>query len=262
MACGPDPERISGDPIPRGGGRIVGARLLDRDPCDTSSTGSAPENIKELCAAPLTVHWRDETVSSIEKFSVIVLAGGRATRLGGVNKATIEVDGRRLIDRVLDAVLPLTDDVRIVGNLVPDAAGPSVQVVPDALPHRSSLVGVYTGLLSARYELALVVGCDMPFLSTPMLRLVAGAALGYDAAVPRIGSHLEALHAAYRRSCLPVIRTELQRQKYAVIDIYPRVHTLEIEESALRQIDPELRSLMNVNTLADLERARALSGEG
>lgn len=192
-----------------------------------------------------------------ERFSVIVLAGGRARRLDGINKATMQVHGRRQIDRVLDAVRPLTNDILVVGHLLTDLPEPYVRIVPDALPHLSSMVGIYTGLLSARNELALVVGCDMPFLSTPMLKMIARSAHDYDAAVPRIGAHLEALHAAYRRTCLPVIETELRRKRYAVIDIYPKVRTLEIEESALRRIDPELRSLTNVNTLADLQLVRA-----
>ncbi len=194
-----------------------------------------------------------------EKFSVVVLAGGRGRRLGGINKAMVRIAGRRLIDRVLDAVRPLSDDILIVGNLVSASPSPCVRLVPDALPHHSSLVGVYTGLLSARYELALVVGCDMPFLSTPVLQWVARSARDHDAAVPRIGDHLEALHAAYRRSCLPVMKAALERQKYALIDIFPSVDTLEVAERELRQLDPGLRSLINVNTPADLEMVLAMA---
>ena len=99
----------------------------------------------------------------------------------------------------------------------------------------------------------------MPFLSTPALQLVARSARDHDVAVPRIGNNFEALHAAYRRSCLPVIQRALKRQSYRLIDIFPSVNTLEIEERELRQLDPELRSLMNVNTPADLEMVVAIS---
>ena len=184
----------------------------------------------------------DPLVQTDEEFSVVILAGGR---------------GRRLIDRVLEAVHPLTDDLLIVGDLVTTAPHPLIRLIPDAWPHHSSLMGVYTGLLSARHALAVCVGCDMPFLSASVLKRVARSARGHDAAVPRVGNNLEALHAAYRRSCLPVMKTALEQQSYRLIDILPRVDTVEIDERELRQLDPELKSFINVNTPADLEKVLA-----
>src|SRR5665647_1703975 len=49
----------------------------------------------------------------MEKYSAVVLAGGRATRLGGLNKAQLEIGGKRLLDRVLDALRPLTDQILV-----------------------------------------------------------------------------------------------------------------------------------------------------
>ncbi len=123
-----------------------------------------------------------------EEFSVVVLAGGRGRRLGEINKAVMHIGGRRLIDRVLDAVRPLSDDILIVGDLVPTSPYPSVRLIPDAVPHHSLLMSVYTGLLAARHELAVVVGCHMPFLSPAALRLVASSARGHDVAAPQSGA--------------------------------------------------------------------------
>jgi molybdopterin-guanine dinucleotide biosynthesis protein B/molybdopterin-guanine dinucleotide biosynthesis protein len=157
-------------------------------------------------------------------------------------------------------VRPLSDDILIVGDLVSTSPYPSVRLIPDAVPHHSSLMGVYTGLLAARHELAVVVGCDMPFLSLPVLRLVASSARGHDVAVPKIGSNFEMLHAAYRRTCLPAMTKALERQSFRLLDILPEVDTLEIEERELRQLDPELRSFTNVNTPADQEKVAAITG--
>ena len=194
-----------------------------------------------------------------EKFSVVVLAGGQGRRLGGINKASLVVEGRRLIDRVLAAVRPLSDDILIVGHLVTDLDDPAIRLVPDELPYRSSLTGVYTGLLHARRQLAVVVACDMPYLSTAALAWVAKSAQGCDVAVPQIGGHYEALHAAYRRSCLPVMKTALEQGRFKLIDIYPALQLRVIEERELRSFDPDLRSLINVNNPADLEKVQAPS---
>ncbi len=193
--------------------------------------------------------------------SAVVLAGGRATRLGGVNKAQLQIGGVPVLDRVVGALRPLASQIIVVGHLAGDYPPPGVEVVPDALAEHSTLVGVYTGLLAIRNEVALVVGCDMPFLSTRLLERIALLSEGYDVAVPLVGGHLEALHAAYRRSCLPVMEEAIRRQQLKIIDFYPRVGVRQVEDAEILNLDPELRSFFNVNTPADLERARSLAAQ-
>ncbi len=193
-----------------------------------------------------------------ELVSAVVLAGGRATRLGGTNKALLEVGGKRIIDRVLSALRPLTDQIVLVGHLADGLDFPDVEVVPDEHPGAGSMPALLTGLQTSHHDVALVVGCDMPFLSTLLLRHIVDMSMGFDLAVPRIGPHLEALHAAYHRSCLPMIEDYLRRQDLKIIDFYPSVRTREVSEVELRALDPDLRSFFNVNTPEDLETARAL----
>ncbi len=192
-------------------------------------------------------------------YSAVVLAGGRATRLGGINKARMEIGGLPLLDRVVAALRPLASQIVVVGHLAGDDPPPGVELLPDALDEHSTLVGIYTGLRAARNEVALVVGCDMPFLSTPLLERIALLSDGYDLAVPLVGGHLEALHAAYRRSCLPVMEEAIRRQQLKIIDFYPDVKLRKVREEEMRELDPEFRSFFNINTPADLERARSLA---
>lgn len=194
-----------------------------------------------------------------ELVSAIVLAGGRATRLGGTNKALLKVGGMRIIDRVLGALRPLTDQIILVGHLAESLDFPDVEVIPDAYPGAGSMPALQTGLRASRNDVALVVGCDMPFLSTSLLRQILDLSNGFDVAVPRIGPHLEALHAAYRRSCIPVIEDYLRRRDLKIIDFYPSVRTREVSEVELRALDPDLSSFFNVNTPEDLEKARAIA---
>jgi molybdopterin-guanine dinucleotide biosynthesis protein A len=197
----------------------------------------------------------------MEKYSAIVLAGGRATRLGGRNKAELEIGDFRLLDRVLNALRPLTDEILVVGHLAEgfEGEGSAFERLPDVIPGASALVGAYTGLTSTRHDLALIVGCDMPFLCSPLLERVAVAAAGHDVAVPRVGPHLEALHAAYRKSCLPTMERALLRGHHKIIDFYPDVDTFELPEKEIVDLDPELLSFFNINTPTDLDRARYLA---
>jgi molybdopterin-guanine dinucleotide biosynthesis protein A len=195
----------------------------------------------------------------MRKCSAIVLAGGRATRLGGANKAMLQVGNKRLIDRVLSALNPIASQIILVGHLAEGLSGPVIDIVPDKLQGGSALIGIYSGLQAARNDVALVVACDMPFLSTPLLKRIAVLSEGYDVAVPRVGNHLEALHAAYRRSCLPVMREAISQQQHKIIDFYTRLKVREIGESEIADIDPDGLSFFNVNTPADLKRANTLA---
>jgi molybdopterin-guanine dinucleotide biosynthesis protein A len=192
-------------------------------------------------------------------YSAVVLAGGRATRLGGVNKAQLEIAGASLLERVIGALRPVAEQIVVVGHLAGDNPPSDVQVLPDALEEHGTLVGIYTGLRAVRNEVALVVACDMPFLSAPLLGRIARLSEGYDVAVPVVHGYLEALHAAYRRSCLPVMEEAIRRRQFKIIDFYPDVKVREVHEREMRDLDPDFRSFLNVNTPADLERARTLA---
>ncbi len=195
----------------------------------------------------------------MERIGAVVLAGGRATRLGGVNKALLEVGGRRIIDRVVGTLRLVAERIVIVGHLSDGLDLPGTTVLADDYPGAGTLAALHKGILASECELCLAVGCDMPFLSRPLLARLVELSEGYDVAVPRIGPYLEALHAAYRATCLPVIEAAISRRQLKIIDFYMQVRTREVPEVELRRLDPELRSFLNVNTIDDLEKARALA---
>jgi molybdopterin-guanine dinucleotide biosynthesis protein A len=196
-----------------------------------------------------------------EAISAIVLAGGRARRLGGANEALLEVGGRRIIDRVIESLEAVAGQIILVGHLAEDLDLPGVAMLADDYPAAGTLAALHKGMAFSTNDLCLAVGCDMPFLSVPLLERIATLSEGHDLAVPRIGPHLEALHAAYRKSCLPTIEDALGRRQLKIIDFYSSVRTREVPESVLREIDPDLRSFLNVNTPEDLELARTLAAD-
>jgi molybdenum cofactor guanylyltransferase len=197
-------------------------------------------------------------VRTVEKCSAIILAGGRATRLGGINKGLIEVGGVPVVRRVLEVLRPLSDQIILAGRSADDLAGLGAEIVPDAFQPGSALVGLYSALSAARHDAAIAVACDMPFLSTRLLAYILEQSGEADVTVPRIGPHLEALHAVYRRACLPVMRDMVESGNHKIIDFYERVKVREIDEAEMRALDPDLLSVFNINTPADAERAHAL----
>jgi molybdopterin-guanine dinucleotide biosynthesis protein A len=189
----------------------------------------------------------------------VIQAGGRSTRMGGQPKALLELGGRRLIERVLDVMAPVVDDVLIVTN-TPELYGfLGLPMVADAYPEHGSLGGIYTGLAAAPGQAAFTVACDMPFLHPDVVRLVVARAGEGDVVIPRAGDYLETMHALYGKACLPHIEACLQAGRLKIVGFFDRVRVVEVAEAEVaRHRAPDV-VFMNVNTPAELERARALA---
>lgn len=194
--------------------------------------------------------------------AALVLCGGKTTRFGG-DKAQARVGGRRVIDRVLDAVGPLCG--RVIAVTSPGRPDlrlpPGVEVVTDASPGGGPLGGIATGLLACSSPRALVVGCDLPFLNRDLLRrLLARAGEGGDAVVPRhADGYLEPLHAVYARTCLPAMEARLAAGRLALWEVLADLDTRYVEEAQWRPLDPAGLSFFNLNAPGDLERAERLA---
>lgn len=193
------------------------------------------------------------------KTSGVVLAGGSSSRLG-FDKALLLLDGHPLIERVVQALDAVVDECIVVTNAPGRLEGvlEGVRFVPDAWPTPAALVGIYSGLLAARYRTVVVVACDMPFLSVPLLEHLVAIAPGCDVVMPRHRKGTEALHAVYSKRCIAPIRRLLERDEEVIVRFLPEVNVCYVDEPVLREFDPEGLSFVNINTPADLELARDL----
>jgi molybdenum cofactor guanylyltransferase len=193
--------------------------------------------------------------------SLIVFAGGRATRLGGVNKALLAIGDRTIIRRILDEVGPLADERVILAN--DDALGnlPGVRLVYDPEPFAGVLTALANGLAAATGELCLAVACDMPFVSRPVFEHLLRLQREEDAdvVIPRGVEALEPMHAVYRRARVETAtRDALARGEQRMISYFPAVRVRQVPPSELKALDPTGRAFFNVNTPADLAEAQRL----
>jgi len=192
----------------------------------------------------------------------VIQAGGRSTRMGGRPKALIALGGRRIIERVVDAVSAAVDDLLLVTNTPEVYRFLGLPMVSDVFPDGGSLGGIYSGLRAARGEAAFTVACDMPFLHPEVVRLVVDRAGEADIVIPRVGDQLETLHALYAKSCLPHMEPRLAAGQLKIVGFFDRVRVVEIGEAEVaRYADPAV-VFMNVNTPDELERARMLDAAG
>jgi molybdopterin-guanine dinucleotide biosynthesis protein A len=194
------------------------------------------------------------------KVTGVVQAGGKSTRMGGQRKALMELGGERIIERVVRAVEPAVDDLLIVTNTPEPYAFLGLPMVPDVFPDGGSLGGIYSGLKAASNDAVFTVACDMPFLKSGVIRLVVDRADEGDVVIPLVGGQYETLHACYHKRCLVPMEERLRQGRLKIIDFFDRVRVVTIEEAEIRLRGDPSTVFMNVNTPAELERARGLAG--
>ena len=195
-----------------------------------------------------------------------VLAGGGASRFHGRAKGLLEVGGRRIVDRVLEALAQATSEQIVVGKDVAllERALPGVRVVADSTALQSSLAGLHAAL-AATDGPALVVAWDMPFLTGPLLRAIRDAGeKTAQAAIPTGRLGLEPLCAYYPSVAASIAGRQLDRHELrlgAFVDALPSYVTVPLEVVS-RFGDPAVL-FANVNSPPDLEAAelRLANGE-
>jgi len=189
--------------------------------------------------------------------SVAILAGGRSRRMGR-DKAFLPVGGRPVIERVIERIAPLSDDLILITNEPVPYRYLGQRLVGDVAPGKGSLGGIYTALHAAHYDHCLVVACDMPFLNPDLLRYLIGLVPGYDVVIPRIAEFPETLHAVYGKRCLEPIKRRLLADQLKIVGFFDEVRVRTVERDDVARFDPAFRSFLNMNTPANWEQVQRL----
>lgn len=190
--------------------------------------------------------------------SAAILAGGRSRRLGGVDKSRLVVDGRTILDRQLDALSAVADDVMLVGAQA-DRADARCRLVPDDAPDLGPLGGLDTALRAMRDDVLLVVACDMPFVTSALFAHLLAQAKDVDAVVPRTARAYHPLCAVYTAACRAVVRRHLDARQLAVRTILEALRVRVVGPEELAGLGDPDHLLANVNTPAELRDLAAIA---
>ena len=181
----------------------------------------------------------------------------------GRDKVREVVGSSNLLQRVLSQLTPFNRDIIIVTagekSLPPFNEYQRLKIVTDIYPGKGTLGGIYTGLAVSNSWYNLVVACDMPFLNHALLRFMMELSVGFDLVVPRLGEWVEPLHAVYARSCLAPIKTLLSQGNLEIRALFELVIVRYIEAEEIDRFDPDHLSFFNINTEADLAKAKQLA---
>ncbi len=201
-----------------------------------------------------------------EPVTGLILAGGKSRRLGR-DKTTLPwpppAAGQpaapgtpTLLAVTAGRLAAVCAEVVLVGYRAEHQPLP-YRTVPDVYPDSGSLGGIYSGLTAAG-SWAFAIAADMPFLNLALVRHMLSLPREWDALVPVIAGRPEPLHALYGPACLPAMRERIEARRLKIAGFFDAVRVCYLDEATVRGFDPELRSFFNINTPADLERARAM----
>jgi molybdopterin-guanine dinucleotide biosynthesis protein A len=136
-----------------------------------------------------------------------------------------------------------------------------VKVVRDMVDIQTPLTGLVTALAESASEYCFVTSCDMPFVDPTVVRHLFERARDHDAAVPRWSDgRLEPLQAVYARNvCMRAGLDALYSDRRGIVEMIESLDSVAYPnvESEIASIDPLLRTLENLNTPEDFERAEA-----
>lgn len=180
--------------------------------------------------------------------ALAVFAGGRASRMGGLDKAALMLHGKPLIAYLAASFSDFSEKLYMSGTqpYAPEGFAAITDIYHDIGP----LGALHAALLSAKADTVFVVACDMPLLNHAVFDLLWKNLLsGSQAILASTPKGLEPLCAIYRKSCLPAIEAMIAKKEYSIrrLGDYLPVQTLMM---------PDTQIFFNVNTPEEMHILR------
>lgn len=193
----------------------------------------------------------------------IVLCGGKSTRMG-VSKATLPFGPETMLQRVVRLLGAVVSPVIVVAareQSLPELPE-DVTVTRDEREQRGPLEGLRAGLtaLPSSVDIAYVTSCDVPLLVPGFVERMVELLGDHDIAVMEIDGFPHPLSAVYRRDTLPHVESLLEKERLRPVFLFDAVRTRRVRPEEMASVDPQLRTLRNLNTREDYLAALSEAG--
>jgi len=193
--------------------------------------------------------------------TVCIQAGGQSSRMGE-DKALKTFLGRPLIQRVIERLTHIADELILTPNRPGDYLFLHLRLMAAPKPGRGALGGLHTAIASASNPFVAVVACDMPFASAPFFdaatKLMVQEAV--DVVIAKTEEGFEPIHAVYRReTCLPAIEAAIDADQWKVIAWFPQVKVRVLTPEEIKRYDPAGLAFWNVNTPEEFIEAEKIA---
>jgi molybdopterin-guanine dinucleotide biosynthesis protein A len=178
----------------------------------------------------------------ISQFEGFILAGGQSRRMGR-DKSELLLDDRTFTEKISDTLRQITDSVTIM------------RAEQDIYPNWGALGGLHAALAVCKRKWAIVVACDLPFVTVQLLSYLTALRDQQDAIVPvQADGRPQPLCALYRiEACLPRATELIERGRRRPLDLLELVNTRWVPFSELTNLDQAEKFFVNINTPEDYD---------
>ncbi len=202
--------------------------------------------------------------------SAIILAGGFSSRFAQ-DKGLLQLSNKPLVKHVLDVVNNIVDERLLILRSKTQVekyskiVGPNVNIFFDNSKEHGPLVGALKGFEESQGKYSLLLPCDTPLVSRDILNLLLELCINRNAAIPRWPNcYMEPLQAVYCTG--PALEASAEAIGLGEFNMQAMVDKLRnvryVSTLVLQQLDPELKTFFNVNTLLDLRKAELMLEHG
>lgn len=190
----------------------------------------------------------------------IILAGGKSSRMG-TNKALLDLNGKKVIERIIEELKPIVNNMIIVTNSFEEYEFLQLPMVEDRWKGMGPLAGIHAGLAASKTERNLIVACDMPFVSPRLGTLLLKELSEYQAVVPEIEGQLHPLFAAYRKDIQEEIEGALKSEQLRIRSFFNRIHVKILTELELKNLGYQIEStdFYNMNHPEEYQQAKNMT---
>ncbi|MDG5787816.1 molybdenum cofactor guanylyltransferase [Evansella sp. AB-P1] len=167
----------------------------------------------------------------VQPVTGVILAGGKSRRMG-TNKALLEINGEKVVNRIEKHLNNITNDIVLITNNLEAFSFIQHKIAKDIHIGKGPLSGIHSGITHSTNEWCFVVACDLPFFNEPigqyMISLIGQEPIG--GIVPKINGKLHPLYALYHRSILQEVENSLNSNTLKITELLEKLDVCIISE--------------------------------
>lgn len=195
------------------------------------------------------------TAAAFEEVTGAILTGGKSSRLGR-DKALLPMNGKPLAVHMHTLLADLFPEVILIGHSRPELEIMGLTSIPDLIPGKGVLGGIYTALHVCKTPYVFVAAADMPFLTPSLITGILAYRHRADAVIPSGPKGMEPLCAVYSKTCSGTIKQSIGRNTLKIMEA---LNGLKVLSPEIGPKDSEPDPFFNINHPEDLKKLKSSS---
>lgn len=184
----------------------------------------------------------------------VILAGGENKRMPFI-KSFIKINSKRIIESNIELLGKIFNKIIISTNSPEIYFYLGLPMIGDVINTRGPMTGIYSVLINPEINDIFVIGCDMPFIKKKLIQFILSKwDKEWDSVVPLFNSKPQPLLGIYSKRILTKMEIAINNNQRGLMDFLCKINVLLIKEGEVKDIDPDGRSFVNINTLKEFKK--------